>query len=52
MPGARLPAPVRGIRWPAGGGGVKLDAWAENGIVAADDGQPWPGCTNLPLPFP
>jgi hypothetical protein len=37
---------------PIGGGFIRMDVWAENGIVAVDDGQPWPGVTNLPLPFP
>jgi hypothetical protein len=37
---------------PISGGFIRMDAWAENGIVAVGDGQPWPGCTNLPLPFP
>jgi hypothetical protein len=37
---------------PIGGGFIRMDAWTENGIVAVDDGQPWPGVTNLPLPFP
>jgi hypothetical protein len=37
---------------PASGLGVHLNAAEGNGIVALADGQPWPGCTNLLLPFP
>jgi hypothetical protein len=37
---------------PASGSGVRLTAAEGNGLVAADDGQPWAGVTNLPLPFP
>jgi len=36
----------------ASGSGVHLNIAEGNGIVAAADGQPWPGCTNLLLPFP
>jgi hypothetical protein len=35
-----------------GGSGVHLNVGEGNGIVALADGQPWPGCTNLSLPFP
>jgi hypothetical protein len=35
-----------------GGAGARLNASPTNGIVATGDAQPWPGCTNLPLPFP
>jgi hypothetical protein len=37
---------------PVSGSYLRMDAWAENGLVAVDDGGIWPGCTNLPLPFP
>jgi len=30
---------------------VRLTVAAENGLVAVDDGRPWPGGTNLLLPF-
>ena len=32
--------------------GVVMNATADTGIVAADDGGTWAGVTNLPLPFP
>lgn len=35
-----------------GGSGVHLTVGEGNGIVALADGQPWPGCTELLLPFP
>ena len=31
---------------------VRLNATALNGIVAADDGEPWAGVSNLALPYP
>ena len=34
---------------PASGSGTRLDATASNGIVAADDGQAWPGVSEYPL---
>jgi len=34
-----------------GGSGVHLSVAEGNGIVTLADGQPWPGCTNLLLPF-
>ena len=37
---------------PTSGTDVRLTVTEGNGIVAADDGQPWTGCTNLLLPFP
>jgi hypothetical protein len=37
---------------PATGSGVHLTATEGNGIVAVDDAAPWPGVTNLSLPFP
>jgi hypothetical protein len=37
---------------PATGSGVHLNVSEGNGIVAADNAQPWPGCTNVLLPFP
>jgi hypothetical protein len=37
---------------PSSGSGVRLNAAEGNGLVAADDGQPWPGVSALPLPFP
>lgn len=36
----------------SGGSGVHFSAADGNGIVAAGSGEPWPGCTNLSLPFP
>lgn len=41
-----------GTTEPASGSGVHLSVAEGNGIVALADGQPWPGCTNLLLPFP
>ena len=37
---------------PAEGSQTVLNATAETGIVAADDGTPWGGASELPLPFP
>lgn len=34
-----------------GGSGVHLNVSEGNGIVAAADGEPWLGCSNLALPF-
>src|SRR5438105_1427438 len=34
------------------GPGVHLNASADNGIVASDDGAAWGGVTDLELPFP
>ncbi|CAN5488679.1 hypothetical protein BH09PLA1_BH09PLA1_02290 [soil metagenome] len=36
----------------ASGSGVTLDASTDTGLVAADDGSPWAGVTDLELPFP
>lgn len=33
-------------------GDVILNAGADNGIMAADDGSPWVGVSDLMLPFP
>jgi len=37
---------------PATGSGVTLNVTPGNGIVAVDDAEPWPGVSELPLPFP
>lgn len=37
---------------PATGSGVMLNVSEGNGIVAVDDGEPWPGVSELALPFP
>ena len=37
---------------PTSGTDVRLTVSEGNGIVAADNGEPWPGCSNLLLPFP
>jgi hypothetical protein len=33
------------------GSGVHLTASRDSGIIAANDGGSWSGCTNLPIPF-
>lgn len=33
-------------------GDTRLNATAANGLVALDDGAPWAGVTDCPLPFP
>jgi len=37
---------------PTSGSDVRLTVAERNGIVAADNHEPWVGCTNLLLPFP
>lgn len=37
---------------PAQGTGVTLNVSAGNGVVSQADGTPWPGVTNLALPYP
>ena len=37
---------------PASGSGVILNVTEGNGIVAVDDGEPWAGVSELPLPWP
>jgi hypothetical protein len=37
---------------PAQGAGVRLTVSAGNGVLSQADGTPWPGVTNLELPYP
>ena len=44
--------PARPFMVPDSGSDVRLTVPEGNGLVAVNGGQPWPGCTNLLLPFP